>query len=112
MAKSFSIAEYRAMAVVASKITWLVRLLEELGVSNLRPVTLECENHIKIDCHFTPEKVLEGLIQLSYILTQEKLADVLTKIIPSTKLQSLLTKLGVLKTTQSLRGDVKHGVIR
>ena len=110
------------MAAVASEITWLVHLLEELGVQNLRPVTLECDNQsaqqiaqnsvfhqrtkrIEIDCHFTREKVLEGLIQLSYIPTQEQLADVLTKIFPSTKLHPLSTKLGMLDITPSLRGS-------
>lgn len=88
VSKSSAEAEYRAMAVVASEITWLVRLLEELGVQNLRPVSLEGDNqsalqiahnpvlhqrtkHIEIDCHFTREKVLEGLIQLRYISTHD-----------------------------------------
>lgn len=124
VSKSSSEAEYRAMAAVASEITWLVRLLEELGVTNLRPVTLECDNksalhiahnpvfhsrtkHIDIDCHFTREKVMEGLIELQYLPTTQQLADVLTKIIPSTKLQPILSKLGMLNTTPSLRGDDK-----
>jgi len=67
------------MAQAAFEITWLVRLLEELGVSNLTPVQLNCDNqsalhiarnplflertkHIEIDCHFTQDKVLEGLL--------------------------------------------------
>lgn len=129
VSKSSSEAEYRAMAAVASEITLLVRLLEELGVTNLRPVTLEYDNqsalqiaqnpffhqrtkHIEIDCHFTREKVLEGLIQLHYTPTQEQLVDVLTKILPSTKLEPMLSKLSMLNTTPSLRGDDKHDVIK
>lgn len=112
------------MATVASGITWLVRLLEELGVQDLRPVTLACDNqfalqiahnpvlhqrtkHIEIDFHFTREKVPEGLIQLIYIPTQAQPADALTKVLPSTKLQPLMSKLGMLQTTPSLRGDVE-----
>lgn len=62
------------MSSVASEITWLVRLLTELGLSDLPPVRLHCDNqlamhiahnpifhertkHIAIDCHFTLEKV-------------------------------------------------------
>jgi len=58
------------MAQAASEVTWLVRLLEELGIANLTPVKLNCGNqsalhiarnpvfhertkHIEIDCHFT-----------------------------------------------------------
>lgn len=65
------------MAQVSAELTWLVRLLKELGVTQLKPVRLFCDNqyalhiarnpvfhertkHIEIDCHFTREKVLEG----------------------------------------------------
>jgi len=84
--RSSAEAEYRAMAQAAAEVTWLVNLLQELGVSNLKPVTLHCDNqsalhiarnpvfhertkHIEIDCHFTRDKVLEGLLQLSYLPT-------------------------------------------
>lgn len=43
VSKSSSEVEYRAMAVVASEITRLVRLLEEFGVVNLKPLTLQCD---------------------------------------------------------------------
>lgn len=88
------------MASAASEVVWTVRLLEELGITNLKPVTLHCDNqsalhiaknpvfhertkHIEIDCHFTRDKVMEGLLQLTYLPTQNQLADVLTKILPS-----------------------------
>ena len=49
----------------------------------MKPVTLHCDNrsalhiarnpvfhertkHIEVDCHFTRDKVMEGLLQLSY----------------------------------------------
>jgi len=69
------------MSHPAAEITWLVRLLEELGVKSLKSQTcsLFCDNqsaihieknpifyertkHIELDCHFTREKVLEGLL--------------------------------------------------
>ncbi|XP_021717909.1 uncharacterized protein LOC110685690 [Chenopodium quinoa] len=79
VSKSSSEAKYKAMAVAASKVTWLVRLLGDLGITNLKPITRHCDNlyalhiarnpvfhertkHINIDCYFTREKVLEGLI--------------------------------------------------
>ena len=78
----------------------MVRLLEELGVQNLKPVTLHCDNqstihigknpvfhertkHIEIDCHFTRDKVMEGLLELTYLPTDHQLADVLTKVLSS-----------------------------
>lgn len=61
------------MAATAAEVVWVVRLLEDLGISNLKPVTLHCDNmlaihiaknpvyhdrtkHIEIDCYFTREK--------------------------------------------------------
>jgi len=101
------------MAQAATKVTWLVSLLKELGVPHLKPVTLHCDNqsalhiarnpvfhertkHIEVDCHFTRDKVMQGLLQLSYLPTHSQLADVLTKILPSHQHWSLLNKLGLL----------------
>lgn len=123
LSKSSSEADYRALASAASEVTWMIRLLEELGVTNLTPVTLNCDNqsalhiarnpvfhertkHIDIDCHFTRDKVLEGLIQLAYLPTGEQLANVFTKIIPSAQFQLLLSKVGMSPTLPSLRGGV------
>jgi len=113
VARSSIEAEYRAMAQATAEITWLVGLLTELGVSQLQPVTLHCDNqsalhiarnpvfhermkHVDIDCHFTREKVMEGLIQLTYLPTHSQLADVLIKILPSQQHWTLLHKLGML----------------
>ena len=122
ISKSSSEAEYRAMVAVASEITWLVPLLEEIGVSNLKPVTIYCDNqsaisigknpvhhertkHIEIDAHFTREKVLDGLLQLQYLPTSQQLADAFTKTLSAAQLQYLMTKLGLVQATiPSLRG--------
>lgn len=125
ISKSSSEAEYRGMASAASEITWLIRLLADIGVTDLLPVTLHCDNqsaiqiaknpvfhectkHIEIDCHFTLDKVMEGLIQLSYLATQSQLADVFTKCVPSPHFRELLSKLGFLdalpSSTPNLRG--------
>lgn len=121
VSKSSSEAEYRALAAASSEVTWVVRLLEELGLSILKPVTLHCDNqsalhiarnpvlhertkHIEVDCHFTRDKVLEGLIQLTYLPTTSQIADILTKILPSAHFQELLSKLGTWHPPPSLRG--------
>lgn len=44
IARSSSEAKYRVMAHAAAEVAWLVRLLEELGGQNLKPVTLHCDN--------------------------------------------------------------------
>ena len=111
VSKSSAEAEYRAMAAAASEVTWIVNLLEDLGVHHLKPITLHCDNqsalhiaknpvfhertkHIEIDCHFTRDKVLEGLLHLNYLPTQQQLADIFTKPLCSTQFQTLLSKIG------------------
>ena len=75
--------EYRALAVVASEITWIVALLRDFEISS-PPAFVFCDNqaalrlstnsalhehskHGEIDCHFTREKVNAGLIHLVHI---------------------------------------------
>ena len=115
------------MAQVASEVTWVVRLLEELGVKDITPITLNCDNqsalhiahnpmvhewtkHIEIDCRFTRDKVLEGLLQLNCLPTSSQIANVLTMILPGLHFQELLSKLGIVNVLNhsSLKGGDRH----
>lgn len=126
ISRSSAETEYRAMAATAAAFTWLVRLLEELGVSGLKPVALHCDNqsalyiaknpvfneitkHIELDFHFTRDKVLEGLLQLTYLPTRSQIADVFTKVSPSPLFKSLLLKLGMCHSSHhsNLRGAIE-----
>ena len=106
------------MSSTISEITLVTRLLEELGINNLQPMTLHCDNqsalnithnlvlhdrtkHISIDYHFTREKVMEGLLQLTYLPTTSQLADVFTKILPFSQFQTLLCKLDMITPPQA-----------
>lgn len=110
------------MACASAEVVWVVRLLDDLGLTSLKPVTLHCDNmsalhiaqnpvfhertkHLEIDCHFTREKVMEGLLRLTYLPTSSQLADVFTKIIPSGQFTHLLTKLGMFIPAQFEGGD-------
>lgn len=43
------------------------------------PVFHERTKHIELDCHFVREKLLGGLISLSFVPSSSQLADLLTK---------------------------------
>lgn len=47
MSKSSS-EKYKVMSTTASEVTWMVRILEELDVKQLKPVTLFCDNQSAI----------------------------------------------------------------
>ena len=102
VARSTAEAEYRAMALTTCEVVWIAQLLKELGIKNLTPISLKCDNqaalsiavnpvhhertkHVEVDCHFVRDKVTQGVIKPKYVPTQAQLADILTKSIPVEK---------------------------
>lgn len=96
VARSSIEAEYRALALTAFDITWIMQLLTELHVSVSRPVSLRCDNlsaialahnpvfhartkHIEINYHFLRDKVLDKQLMIQYVSSHDQLADVFTK---------------------------------
>ena len=70
----------------------------------------ERTKHIKLDCHFIWEKLLAGLISLSYVSTHHQLTDVLTKSLSATAHHQIVRKLGVQRTT-NLRGVLELSIL-
>ncbi|GAA0169688.1 hypothetical protein LIER_24116 [Lithospermum erythrorhizon] len=81
VSRSTAEAEYRAMAQASTEITWLVRLIADLGVVDLQLVTLFCDDTSAIH------------------IAKNPLADILTKILPSPQHRHLLSKIGLLHST-------------
>ncbi|KAL2933741.1 Retrovirus-related Pol polyprotein from transposon TNT 1-94, partial [Bienertia sinuspersici] len=126
VARSSAEAEYRAMALTVCEVTWLTQLLKELGLKKLNPVTIQCDNraalsiaanlvhhertkHVELDCHFIRDKVSEGCIKTQYVPSERQVADLFTKPMSMAKQDHLLPKLGVMKTTPTLKGGIKEG---
>ena len=123
VALSSTKAEYRGATMATCGITWLRKLLHDLGHDVQGAVTLFCDNmssiqlannpifhartkHIKVHYHYVREKVLAGDIDLVYVSTQEQVADIFTKSLGTEKLQSFRSVMGVQDFGLSLRGSV------
>jgi hypothetical protein len=111
VATSTTEAEYMAAASGAREILWMKILCADLGMP-LSCVQMQCNNqacikiiknpissakskHIDIQYHFVRERVAKGEIGIDYCMTQNMLADVLTKPVARVVLARLRGQLGV-----------------
>ncbi|RVW21087.1 Retrovirus-related Pol polyprotein from transposon RE1 [Vitis vinifera] len=85
-------------------VTWPKRLLEELKMTGSSPMKLYCDNKAAIsvahnpilrDKHFIKEKIDNGLVCITYIPTEEQVADVFTKGLHKRQFNFLVGKLAM-----------------
>ena len=103
-------SEYRAMAQTTRELVWLKQLLKELGEEIKKPMQLYCDNkaamyiasnpvfhertkHIEVDCHYVREKLLEGSISTTFVVTDNQLADIFTKSLSGSRIRIIRNKL-------------------
>ncbi|GMP33402.1 hypothetical protein CsSME_00006737 [Camellia sinensis var. sinensis] len=121
--RSSAKAEYRAMAQGTGEILWLYSNLAELGFEETAPASLFCDNkstimlssdavlhertkHIEVDIHFIQEKVRIGIVRPSFVSSSQQLADMFTKSVGPTILQSSIGKLRLLNIFTPALGGV------
>lgn len=103
-------SEYVALAHANQEAQWWHMLQEEIDakssitmyVDNQSAISLASENffhaktkHINIKYHFVRQSVVDGTIQVKYIPTEEQAADMMTKVLPITKLRNNLKLLAI-----------------
>ncbi|XP_042511762.1 uncharacterized mitochondrial protein AtMg00810-like [Macadamia integrifolia] len=126
VARSSTEAEYRVMATTTAELTWLSFLLRDIGVPQLKPAILFCDNlsalhmtvspvfhartkHVELDYHFVCEKVALCLLITRFVPSHRQLADVFTKPLSRRDFHSICIKLGMCAHPQlSLRGGVRQ----
>ena len=93
---SSSEAEYVAISEVCTEIMFIKTILSFLGVEIKRPIQVSCDNvgaiflshnakasartkHIDIQYHFIREHVVDGLVEIVFVRSEENDADIFTK---------------------------------
>ena len=112
VAQSSTEAEYIAQTHAAKEGVWLKAFTEEVCGTRGGAMLINCDNqgaialvkdnkfhsqtkHIDIRYHYIRESVENKKISVSYIPTQDNVADIFTKALPRPKFQQLVELLGL-----------------
>ncbi|GJR31989.1 ribonuclease H-like domain-containing protein [Tanacetum coccineum] len=105
-------AEYRGIANVVAKTTWLRNLFRELHSPLSTATLVYCDNvsavymsanpvqhqrtkHIEIDIHFVRDMVTTGQVRVLHVPSRFQYADIFTKGLPSTLFEEFRSSLSV-----------------
>ena len=111
VALSTTESEFISAAEATKEAIWLNRILTELGVGEL-PVTLKCDNqgaialihdpvfhqrtkHIDVRFFFVRDAQAESKVNISYIETENQLADIFTKALAAPRFEKLRSSLNI-----------------
>uniref|UniRef100_A0A2N9GPU6 Reverse transcriptase Ty1/copia-type domain-containing protein n=1 Tax=Fagus sylvatica TaxID=28930 RepID=A0A2N9GPU6_FAGSY len=110
VSRSSTEAEYRSLATGAVELAWLRQVICDLGLYLASAPIMWCDNtsalalasnpvfhgrtkHIEVDYHFVRERVVRGDICLQFVSTDDQVADIFTKALPTPRFQLLCSKL-------------------
>lgn len=113
VALSTAEAEYVALSSATQEVSWMRKLLADLGENTGVPTTIHEDNqsamaiasnpvnhnrtkHIDIKYHYVRQAVQEGVIKLQYCSTSDMVADVLTKPVYTETFRKLRDRLGLV----------------
>jgi hypothetical protein len=100
-------AELKALGLTTIQTVWLRGFLKELGCKQLEPTIIYVDNiaakylaesldnisnnvgHLVVELNNIKERVLNGIIEIKYINTDDQVADILTKPLASKQFNHL-----------------------
>ena len=111
VALSTTEAEYMACTEVVKEAIWLKGIAREMGLDQ-RSVTIHCDSqsalhlsknqvfhertkHMNVRLHFIRDIILEGKVEMTKICIEDNPADMLTKVLPTSKCRHCLFLLQV-----------------
>lgn len=97
VARSSAEAEYRGMVHGVCELLWIKRILRDLGINQLEPIVLHCDNqaamnivnnpvqhdrtkHVEVDRHFIKDHLEKTTVKLLFVKSANQLTDILTKV--------------------------------
>ena len=112
VALSSAEADLRGMAKGMCELLWLKRLMADIGFSPIFEMNLFCDNkaaidishnpvqhdrtkHVEVDRHFIKQNLEEKIIRLPFVRSEDQLADIPTKAVPTKDFYNSLGKLGM-----------------
>ena len=118
VALSSSEAEYQGMAAAVQEALYLKQLLEDFGIQQKHPIAIGednqsciklCQNpdmhkrskHIESKLHFIRDKREDGTISFHYVPIVKMAANIFTKSLPVSKVETFKTLLMGTDSTQS-----------
>nr|GEW57448.1 ribonuclease H-like domain-containing protein [Tanacetum cinerariifolium] len=104
--------KYRALASVNSEVILILKLLKDLQIEKLLPVSVHCDSnsaikiadnpvfhgrtkHLKIDLHFVRERILKGVVKTVKVDSANQIANNLTKGLDKVQHLELVKRLGM-----------------
>lgn len=113
VATSTTYAEYIAVFDATKEIVWARRILQELGLRQVEPTTLYCDNmaaeqliknptfhrrtkHVDIKFHYTRDIMEQGNLLVEHIASNGQLADILTKPLTREKFETNRLKISII----------------
>ncbi|KAL4591657.1 hypothetical protein LXL04_004627 [Taraxacum kok-saghyz] len=107
VSRSSTESEYRALGTLTCELIWILKILNDVKMSNLIPVNVYCDNESAIKLALNPvfhdktkhfeidEKIAKGVVKLPGIESRNQIADILIKSLMSMQHEYLVGKMGL-----------------